>query len=135
MNVFNSLFFTIGQLRIIALAAACLAVTTAPLRAGDAVHYRGSPVGSKVRIDGSSNIHDWVMDGQIIAGYFELPAGVVFVQAEAVAGGGTGGGNNAPPGDLCPCAPRIRGTNTTETEQTGPAEGDCVIRNKNNVPQ
>jgi hypothetical protein len=91
MNILNSRFFNVGQLRMIALAAACLALAAEPVSAGDAVRYRASPVGCKVRIDGSSNIHDWVMDGQLISGFFELPAGVVLDQAQAAPAGVSGG--------------------------------------------
>lgn len=52
------------------------ALFAAPLLADDGAHYRGSPIGSKVHIDGSSNIHDWRMDGSLVVGGFDLPAGV-----------------------------------------------------------
>ena len=64
-------------------AALSGALLAAPLRADDAAHYRGSPLGSKVRIAGSSNIHDWTMDGTLIVGSFELPAGVELDSAQA----------------------------------------------------
>jgi polyisoprenoid-binding protein YceI len=57
----------------LAIAGALLA---APLIAQDGTHYGGSPLGSKVRIDGSSNIHDWQMNGTLVVGTFDLPAGV-----------------------------------------------------------
>lgn len=52
------------------------ALLASPVIAQDGAHYRGSPLGSKVRIDGSSNIHDWRMDGTLVVGTFDLPAGV-----------------------------------------------------------
>src|ERR1700678_3489494 len=55
----------------------------APLRAQDGAHYRGSPLGSKVRIAGSSNIHDWTMDGTLIGGSFTLPAGLELDSTQA----------------------------------------------------
>jgi hypothetical protein len=76
---------------LLAVVVASLLAAALPSRAGEAVRYRSSPIGCKVRIDGSSNIHDWTMDGQIIAGYFELPAGVVLDQTQAAPVGVTGG--------------------------------------------
>jgi polyisoprenoid-binding protein YceI len=40
--------------------------------AEDWTRYNAQPTGSKVRIEGTSIIHDWAMDGQIIGGYVEL---------------------------------------------------------------
>jgi polyisoprenoid-binding protein YceI len=54
-----------------------------PLRAQDGAFYRASPVGSKVRIDGSSNIHDWTMNGSLIGGTFELSPGVELDSTQA----------------------------------------------------
>lgn len=34
--------------------------------------YNAQPTGSKVKIEGTSTIHDWTMEGKIIAGYVEL---------------------------------------------------------------
>jgi len=58
--------------------------------AADAVRYNAKP-GSKVSIAGTSTIHDWTMDGQIISGFFEVPAGVDFDQSKAALSGVTGG--------------------------------------------
>src|SRR5277367_5492376 len=60
---------------------------TPALRAQDSAHYRGSPLGSKVRIDGSANIHDWKMEGTIIGGSFELPTGI---ELDSIKAGVTG---------------------------------------------
>lgn len=73
--------------------AACLLLLATPARAEDGVRYRASPIGSKVRIDGSSNIHDWTMDGQIIAGYLESPLPLDPAQADLP--GAIGGKLNA----------------------------------------
>lgn len=59
------------------------ALLAAPLRAQEAAFYRASPLGSKVRIDGSSNIHDWAMNGTLIGGTFELPAGIELDSTQA----------------------------------------------------
>jgi polyisoprenoid-binding protein YceI len=58
------------------------ALLAAPLRAQEVPFYRASPLGNKVRIDGSSNIHDWIMNGSIIGGTFELPPGVELDSAQ-----------------------------------------------------
>jgi hypothetical protein len=48
-----------------------LLLAVAPLRAADAVKYVGKP-GSQVKIEGTSNIHDWTVKGQIISGFMEV---------------------------------------------------------------
>jgi polyisoprenoid-binding protein YceI len=48
-----------------------LLVAVAPLRAADTVKYVAQP-GSEVKIDGTSNIHDWTVKGQIISGSMEV---------------------------------------------------------------
>src|SRR5579863_5909842 len=72
-------------------AGFCLALMAAPLRAEDPIAYHGRPVGSKVKIDGSSNIHDWSMEGTIIAGKFVVPAGTVIDTKQASIAGLSGG--------------------------------------------
>jgi polyisoprenoid-binding protein YceI len=74
--------------------AATLLIGASGLRAGDTIRFEGKP-GSKVRISGTSTIHDWVMDGKIIIGYFEVPVGVSFDQSQATLPGTTGGKFNA----------------------------------------
>jgi len=78
MKKFNRLF---PSLALAATLSAALFAT--PLRAQDGAHYRGSPLGSKVRIAGSSNIHDWTMDGTLVVGSFDLPPGVELDSAQA----------------------------------------------------
>ena len=73
--------------------AAALLVLTAS--AADTVRYNARPMGSKVSIAGTSTIHDWTMEGQIIGGFMELPAGVEFDQSQAALTGLTGGLLNA----------------------------------------
>jgi hypothetical protein len=65
-----------------ALTALVSIALTGILRADEA-HYRGSPLGSKVHIDGSANIHDWSMTGTLIVGSFDLPAGVELDSTQA----------------------------------------------------
>ncbi len=82
--------------RLIAAAMGCLLATAvSPLHAEDMVRYRARAVGNKVLIEGTSNIHDWTMDGQIIGGYLEVPEGVVLDSAQAAVAGATGGKINA----------------------------------------
>lgn len=59
------------------------ALLAAPLRAQEGAQYRGSALGSKVRIAGSSNIHDWTMDGTLVVGSFDLPPGVELDSTQA----------------------------------------------------
>ena len=63
------------------------AMFASPLIADDGIHYRGTPLGNKVRIDGSSNIHDWRMDGTLVVGSFDLPGGVTLDSTQADIGG------------------------------------------------
>src|ERR1041385_7570391 len=46
-------------------------LTAAASQAADTVKYMAQP-GSEVRIDGTSNIHDWTIKGQIISGSMEV---------------------------------------------------------------
>jgi hypothetical protein len=59
------------------IAAALLLLSPCHAHAQQMTRYKASPIGSKVRIDGTSNIHDWTMDGQIIAGYIDIADGTV----------------------------------------------------------
>ncbi len=60
---------TLRTLSLGALALAC----AASLTAADLAKFDSQP-GSKVKIDGTSNIHDWAVEGGIIAGTMELDA-------------------------------------------------------------
>jgi polyisoprenoid-binding protein YceI len=82
---------TCSYFKILTAAAGCLLLMNAPAQAENSVRYRSSPVGNKVRIDGSSNIHDWNMTGQLIGGFLEVPAGVVLDSSQAAVAGVTGG--------------------------------------------
>jgi len=55
------------------------------------VRYKAQPRGSKVTVAGTSTIHDWTLEGEIIGGYLELPAGVAFDTAKAELPGATDG--------------------------------------------
>jgi polyisoprenoid-binding protein YceI len=39
-------------------------------------HYAGQPGGSSVKIEGTSSLHDWEMEGTLIGGFIEFGAGV-----------------------------------------------------------
>lgn len=54
------------------LAALVLFTSASMVRAEELVVYTAQPAGSTVKIDGSSNIHDWVVEGRIIGGRFEV---------------------------------------------------------------
>lgn len=54
-----------------AILSAALLLALAPLQAAETVKYISQP-GSQVRIDGTSNIHDWTVKGQIISGSMEF---------------------------------------------------------------
>ena len=59
----NILFFAISLL------------TAAPLPAADVIQLRSIPKGNKVRIEGTSTIHDWQVESTIIGGTAEIGAG------------------------------------------------------------
>lgn len=62
--------------------------------AADVIRYNAKP-GSKVSISGTSTIHDWTMDGQIIGGFMEFPEGIEFDQSKSALTGATGDTINA----------------------------------------
>lgn len=57
--------------RFSTLLSLTLTLALSSARAEDAIKYAARP-GSNVRIDGTSNIHDWTVKGQIIQGYMEV---------------------------------------------------------------
>ena len=58
--------------RAVIVAAALFAAGSVP--AADAVRYMPVPNSSKLRMDGTSTIHDWHADTDIIGGFMELEA-------------------------------------------------------------
>jgi polyisoprenoid-binding protein YceI len=54
-----------------ALSSLAALAVASHLQAADAVKYVAQP-GSEVKIDGTSNIHDWTIKGQIISGSMEV---------------------------------------------------------------
>ena len=65
------------------LAALFLAALS--LQAQNLTRFAAQP-GSKVRIDGSSNVHDWTVEGQIIAGALEIDSDFLNEPQKAAAG-------------------------------------------------
>jgi len=56
------------KLGYIALALAAVL----PLQAADTIRLNSKPGSLKVRIEGTSNIHDWQVEGKLIGGYMEV---------------------------------------------------------------
>lgn len=75
------------------IALGCLLISAAVAQAQD-VRYKARP-GSKVRIDGSANIHDWAMEGGIVSGWLDVPAGVTLDPSQAAVAGAADGKVNA----------------------------------------
>lgn len=57
---------------VILVAALTLALTQATLPAQSFTTYKAQFAGSKVTIDGTSTLHDWTVEGQIIGGQLDL---------------------------------------------------------------
>ena len=94
MKIMNSkttarLVKTWKPVKLIVPFLAAVLLTTA--RGEEMVKYKSKANGSKVSIIGTSNVHDWTMDGTLIAGFFEVPPAVEFDQAKADLPGVTGG--------------------------------------------
>jgi hypothetical protein len=80
--------------RTIRIATVCIAFA-APLHAADPTTRFDSQPGSKIRIEGTSSVHDWQVEGKLIGGFLEagtgfpvepgqtVPAGKVEARAEA----------------------------------------------------
>lgn len=76
--------------RSLAGAALLVGLGAATCQAADTVKYT-TKFGSKVGITGTSTIHEWAMDGQIIQGFLEIPAGVILDPAQAGLAGAADG--------------------------------------------
>lgn len=63
--------------KILRCLGALVLAATVQLRAADTVSYISQP-GSKMRIDGTSTIHDWHAESKLIGGRFECPADFPF---------------------------------------------------------
>jgi polyisoprenoid-binding protein YceI len=67
-----------------AILAVCLAST---LHAGAQTRYGAQPAGTSVKVDGTSSLHDWEMEGTTVGGYIEFGAGVTLDKAQAAPAG------------------------------------------------
>lgn len=72
------------HLSSLTLLCLSLALLISSAQAGDVVRYEGLPSGSKVRIDGTSTIHDWTVESHLIGGAMELDATFPQNPAEAL---------------------------------------------------
>jgi hypothetical protein len=70
---------------IVASTVACI-VTASALSAGAQTRYTAKS-GSKMRIEGTSNIHDWQVEGSLIGGYIEAGKGFPTEPGQAVTPG------------------------------------------------
>src|SRR5580658_2023750 len=71
-------------MKILSWSNAALALCLAPiLHAGAQTRFNSQPIGTSVRIDGTSSAHDWEMEGTIIGGYLEFGTGVSLDKSQA----------------------------------------------------
>lgn len=64
------------NLKTLIVAVNLLAVAALPLTAADVVRLDTTPTGNKIRMEGTSTIHDWQCEGTIIAGHVEVGSGI-----------------------------------------------------------
>lgn len=63
--------------------------------AASGTRYMAQPGVSKVKIEGTSTVHDWIMEGQLIGGHIELAPGIEFDPSkETIVGWEPGRTNN-----------------------------------------
>lgn len=62
-------------------------IVAIPLSAETWVRYQARP-GSKLRLDGTSTVHDWTVEGQIIGGFMELESNFSLDSGKAPPSGG-----------------------------------------------
>jgi polyisoprenoid-binding protein YceI len=67
------------------LAAVSL-LFTSTLQAQNLTRYQAEPAGSKVKIDGTSTVHEWTVESSIIGGYLELDPAMVADPQKAAPG-------------------------------------------------
>ncbi|MFO1476102.1 MAG: YceI family protein [Verrucomicrobiota bacterium] len=70
-----------------ALSTACLLLAASVAAAADAPVRLDPMPGSKVRIEGTSSIHDWQVEGTLIGGFIEAGAGFPLDPGQAVPAG------------------------------------------------
>ena len=59
----------------------------APATPAGAIHYDAQPTGSKMKIEGTSNVHDWRADSPLILGYLEVGPGFPLEAGQSVTPG------------------------------------------------
>jgi polyisoprenoid-binding protein YceI len=64
-----------GRPRVAAIAAGAASLLLAISAAAQTVRYEAQPSGSKVRIDGTSTLHKWTVDGPTVNGFIEADSG------------------------------------------------------------
>jgi polyisoprenoid-binding protein YceI len=64
-----------NRLRLAAVAAGAAALLLAVSAAAQTLRYEPQPSGSKVRIDGTSTLHKWTVDGPTVNGFIEADSG------------------------------------------------------------
>src|SRR5260370_40356835 len=69
---------------MIAGTVAVLLLAGTTLRGADAMNRFDSRPGSKVRIEGTSSVHDWQIEGKIIGGFLEVGANFPTEPGQAV---------------------------------------------------
>jgi polyisoprenoid-binding protein YceI len=75
------------KLRMLFAAAFLAAVTTGSLQAAEMVRLRADTQGSKMRIEGTSNIHDWQVESKLIGGFMEVGQNFPMEPGQAVSPG------------------------------------------------
>jgi polyisoprenoid-binding protein YceI len=63
------------KLKTLLIAVNLLAVAAMPLRAAEMIRLDSAPGGNKIRIEGTSTIHDWQVEGTIVGGFAEVGPG------------------------------------------------------------
>src|SRR5881296_2960283 len=71
--------------RITATVALLLLAAAAALSAASLTHFERQP-GSKVKIDGTSSLHEWTVETQIIGGRLDIDSGFLAEPQNAKAG-------------------------------------------------
>ncbi len=55
--------------------AAALITSVVTAQAADWKYYASQPVGTKMKVDGTSTVHDWTIETSLVGGAMELPPG------------------------------------------------------------
>jgi hypothetical protein len=67
--------------KLVSSLAAALVLAAALTASAEPVRYQATP-GSKVKLEGTSTIHDWTVEGGIIGGYIEFESDVALDTAK-----------------------------------------------------